>query len=207
MNILDIGANKGSFTDAYLSKFANINLILIEANPFLCDFLKNKYKNFNNVTVLNNLVSSESEKLIDFYLNDNHVISTASIDWITKSRFARGNIWYQPIKIKSISLDKLIEIYKSFDLIKIDVEGYELEVIKGLSKKHGELCFEWAEEEKDKINLTCKYLQNLGYEEFGYVLEDEYLKKPDIYTTWESSDFNSIINPQRKQKWGMIWVR
>ena len=114
---------------------------------------------------------------------------------------------FNPIKIKSTSLDNLIKIYGNPDIIKIDVEGYELEVLKGLTKKSNEICFEWAEEQYDNINKTIKHLQTLGYSEFGYIIGDEYMKKPDIYTSWDDSDFHKDINSSRKEKWGMIWVK
>lgn len=207
MKILDIGANRGLFTDKCIENFNNLKVVMVEANPQLYEYLKSKYINNNNITILNNLVSSEDETLKDFYLSNADTISTASIDWINNSRFSKTHEWYQPIKIKSITLDKLIEIHKDFNLIKIDVEGYELEVIKGLTKKHCEICFEWAEEEKYKINKTCEYLQNIGYKEFGYILGDEYLKKPDYFTSWENSSFNHEIDLHRKEKWGMMWVK
>jgi len=36
--------------------------------------------------------------------------------------------------VETLTLDEIINNYGSIDLIKIDVEGYELEVIKGISR-------------------------------------------------------------------------
>ena len=204
--IFDIGANVGKFTDKCLIDFDTAKIITIEPNDRLYVFLKQKYEN-KNVVVLSDLVSTNNNEEIDFYISNADTISTASQQWINNSRFSDSYIWYEQVKKKTINLDKLIQEYGSPDLIKIDVEGYELEVILGLTTKQNKICFEWAEEEYEKINQTCEYLKKLGYSEFGVVFEDEYLKEPEVFSSWEDSELHKDINIERKEKWGMIWVR
>ena len=205
--IFDIGANHGLFTDVCLQQFPGKKIVTIEANPHLYNVLLAKYNNNSQVIVLHTLVSKDTDTLIPFYLSNADTISTASTDWITKSRFTGSYIWYEPIMLKSKSLDSLIEEYGIPDLIKIDVEGYEYEVLSGLSKKAKEICFEWAEEQYENINKTCEHLESIGYTQFGFIEGDEYMKKPQEYTFWKSSSIHSIVNPERKDKWGMIWVQ
>lgn len=131
----------------------------------------------------------------------------SSHDWVYNSRFAGHFNWRSPIKINSISLDNIVDKHGVPDLIKIDVEGYEYEVLKDLNKKVKEICFEWAEEQYEKIEKSIEHLISLGYENFGYILGDDYMKKPSKYTNWAESDFHVDINPSRKEKWGMIWVK
>lgn len=201
--IFDIGANVGQFTAACIKKYPNAKIISIEANPNLISILR-KFES-NNVIVLNNAVSDKSDEMIDFYISNMNVLSTAHTDWMTKSRFTGKAKWADPIKVKTINLDDLIKIYGNPDLIKIDVEGYEYTVMKGLTSKQKDICFEWAEEEYDNINKSCEYLESLGYKNFGFIYKDAYLVKPDNFKSWRKLEIHQDIDVKRKNKWGMIW--
>lgn len=203
--IFDIGANVGNFTDKCL-ELNNSRVVSIEANDDLVTHLKNRFSG-KNVEVLNLLVSDESNKEIDFFISNADTISTASKDWIQNSRFSNDFSWNLVVKKRTITLDDLIYKYGSPDLIKIDVEGYEYEVISGLSTKQKDLCFEWTEEQYDMIDRTCQHLKSIGYLDFGFIYGDSYLTKPDKWTSWENCEIHLDIDKKRKEKWGMIWVR
>jgi FkbM family methyltransferase len=204
--IFDIGANRGAFTDRCLQEYRHAKIVLVEPNDNLQHILNQKFLNNKNITILSHVVSTTSDELIDFYISDCDVISTSSTDWINNSRFTGNYSWY-PVKKQTINIDKMVKIYGTPDLLKIDVEGYELEVIKGLSEKQKEICFEWAEEQYTNINKICEHLKQIGYQEFGFIYQDEYLKRPAEFTTWEKCKIHDDIMPERKEKWGMIWVR
>jgi len=205
--IFDIGANKGFFTDKCLEKNPNAKIILVEPNPNLYNFLKKKYHSNSSLIILDYLVSEKSNEEIEFFISNADTISTASKEWINSSRFTNQYFWSNSLKKFSINLDDLIATYGVPDLVKIDVEGYEYEVIKGLSKKIKEICFEWAEEQYVNINKTCNHLIDLGYEEFGYIEGDEYLKKPERFGVWEKLSIHDDIDIHRKEKWGMVWIK
>ena len=113
-----------------------------------------------------------------FYINNAFLgMSTASLDVLKKSRFSSGSdkqeklkeLYNQKIKVKVISLDKLLELYGTPDLIKIDVEGHEYEVLEGLNRKAKKITFEWTEENYEGLNKSIKHLHDLGYDKFGVV--------------------------------------
>jgi hypothetical protein len=70
------------------------------------------------------------------------------------------------------------------------------------------ISFEWAEEQKNKIEQTIKYLFNLGYKKFSYTEADKILM--DVEIDWRTIDKLNLIenlDDQRKDKWGMIYVK
>lgn len=81
--------------------------------------------------------------------------------------------WSERKQILVVTLDSLIESYGEPDFVKIDVEGWEKEVIRGLSKPVKALSFEfhslfrmdWTEQVIDR-------LLKLGNYEFNYDVQD-----------------------------------
>ena len=118
----DIGANIGRWSLANINNCKNI--ISVEASPNTFNKLINNIKNNNKITCLNFAVCNSKEDYITFYESSADTLSTLNKDWLTskQSRFY-NQTQIKEIKCKTISIDKLIEIYGNPELIKIDVEG------------------------------------------------------------------------------------
>lgn len=203
--IFDIGFHRGAFTLAHLNN-ADDKVVAIEANPHLYNEGIARFNNDPRVILLHYAAYSKLTT-IPFYISNADTISTISKEWIEDSRFSKDYVWFEPINLPTITLDELIRWYGVPDLIKIDVEGAELDVVKGLSQKVNELCFEWAEESLEKINLTIEHLQSIGFTEFGYINFDNPLERPTNWSSWDKLDFNDKADPNRKETWGMIFAR
>lgn len=160
-------------------------------------------------------------------------IATASREFRMKSRFALGSEldpnprsqWapVSGIRVPSTTLDEIVEQHGSPDLIKIDVEGYEYEVLKGLSTRQNKICFEWTEEMPHVLHKGVEHLQSIGYQEFGiigYFVEGQYsqtvtfneqgdpfLVEPDNYYAWEEIEIDEVIQPDRRINYGMLFAR
>jgi FkbM family methyltransferase len=203
--IFDIGANHGNFTREMLSYHPNARVVAVEANPYLADHLKQQFQN-TNVEIIQRVVSSTDNELVPFYVCASaDGISTADADWIYKSRFSGEHAWRAPIEVESTTVDTMIKLHGIPDLIKIDVEGYESVAIKGLTQKAGIVCFEWAEEQYEKVQETAKHLQSIGYTKFAYTIGDNYTT--DLhYSLWKDCDIHLDIDVNRKHLWGMIYT-
>lgn len=229
--IFDIGFNVGEFTQTCFDKYPNCNVVAIEANPILCKNVSNHFFKYN-FSLFNNLVSNVDGEEIDFYISHHTTgVSTASKEFMANSRFTKGskNIepnsikWSQPIKVDSVTIDSLIEIYGKPDLIKIDVEGYELTVLKGLTQKVNDICFEWHEEEVEQLYKILDHLESLGYDQFGVIgwfdegdvfpkatfsdKGDPYLEYPKSFYKRNELELEKLINTERCINYGMFFVK
>lgn len=208
----DIGCNIGKWTLANIDKCDKI--ISIEASPNTFDKLNENCKDYlqqddqkNKIVTLNYAVCSQRNE-ITFYEADSHELSTINIDWLTSPSSRFYNVGYKKIKCKTITIDKLIEIYGIPELIKIDVEGGEYECIKSLTKKVKMICFEWASE-TNEISYQClDYLFNLGFRYFYIQTQDNYTFRPN------ENSFDDIVttkiklsNTKPKEDWGMLWCK
>lgn len=194
----DIGCNIGKYTEKLLLN--GWSVIAVDPNPYL----------FNNpIDKVVRVVAACSDIVgtIPFYYSNAHTISTASTDWVEDSRFT-GQYSWKKSQVPSLTIDELVKTYGRPNHIKIDVEGYELIALKGMTEKYSdELCFEWAEEKGDLAIECVKYLASLGYTSFGYILEDFYLIKPKEYYPLKTFIENFKYNKNQKELWGMIWAK
>ena len=230
--IFDIGFNVGEFTQTCFNKYKDCSIIAVEANPNLCNAVSQHFFTNYNFSLLNNLVSNKEDEEIDFYISHATTgVSTASTEFMNNSRFTQGSknlpqnsvSWAPPVKVQSTTVDAMIERYGMPDLIKIDVEGYELNVLSGLTQKANDICFEWHEEERDNLYKILKHLQSLGYEQFGVIgwfdegdvfekatfsdKGDPYLEYPKNFYTLEELELDKLINPERRVNYGMFFAK
>jgi FkbM family methyltransferase len=203
----DIGANIGQTVDELLPNYDKI--ICFEPNPSLVTIIKNKFLNNDKVTI-EELGLSDKIETKKFNISNSHVVSTFSEDWINNSRFTNVYNWDTSIDVKTTTLDEVINKYGVPFFIKIDVEGYEYEVFKGLTKllENTYFAFEWAEEQYEIVNKTIKYLKELGYNNFSYTYQDSLLTLENIsWGKWEDLTIHNDIKEDRKEKWGMIYFK
>jgi FkbM family methyltransferase len=154
----DIGANYGSRTDVFIKLGARA--VALEPQQKCYDYLIKKYG--KKAIILKKGAGIKNE-VLSFFINDqNSQVSTFSSQWIEdlkNTRFA-GNEWNRTEKIEVITLDHLIDTYGMPKFIKIDVEGFEPQVLKGLSKPFIFLSFEYAVPEKmENLSLCLDILQ------------------------------------------------
>lgn len=208
MKAFDIGANKGQSIEVLLKKGYEY-IVSAEAHPHLGPHLKQVYAADSRIFVVNKVIC-EHQKGQLFYPSNADTISTTNHEWITKSRFRNNYVWYSPTMIESTTLDCLIKEHGEPDFIKVDVEGGEREVFKGLTKCDAKIAFEWTEELFDDIvEESINLLKLLGYEKFSYQLDDDLLEEPqdESYVSWENCSIHQIIDKKRYEKWGLIWAK
>lgn len=91
------------------------------------------------------------------YIANASTISSFSKDWIDSvkdDRFKDYN-WNKTEEIEMTTLEKLIQEYSLPAFIKIDVEGYELEVLKGLESAIDTISFEYVVPEQTERAINC----------------------------------------------------
>lgn len=158
--IFDVGANIGQ-TSLFLNKhFPQAEIFAFEPISETFEKLKNNTYRLNNIKCLNYaLGSQESEKVI--HIRENSELNTL-VEYNQPLSDVQGTE-----KIKITTIDKIAnknQIQK-IDLLKIDVQGYELEVIHGAEFyiKNNLINFIYSEIDFDKNNNECQYFDELNY--------------------------------------------
>ena len=141
---LDVGSHKGSYFDLINRNFIIKKAVLIEPQKKIFKFIKKKYSNNKRVKVLNCAVSDKETNQI-LYINKHDL--TSSLTEINKknkylnlkAKLFGGSIDEMILNqdiIKTLKLEKIIKNnkIKQIELIKIDTEGHELNVLKGMGQ-------------------------------------------------------------------------
>lgn len=204
--ILDIGACHGEKTDKF-RKLAE-TVVAFEPNPKLFQKLQEKYKNTN--VLVDNRAISYVKGTHELMISDYEYISTLSEDWVTKSRFSNSYSWYDTIPVSTITLVDLVSEFGEPDYVKLDIEGYEHEILQKLDVVLNKtlFSFEFVEEDKERIIETVSHLDRLGYKNFGFTFGDEPIFDKNI--NWQPvTSFNlfDFISTESKDLWGMIYFK
>lgn len=133
--VFDIGANKGDYVDVLLSLGARV--VAVEPNPELARTLRRHY----GVTVEQAALGEETGSL-DLHLGHDAGHSTLSDRWV---RLAPGrNRWANSsIRVHVTTFDDLVARYGAPAFSKIDVEGFEAQVLRGCTSAPPALSFEY----------------------------------------------------------------
>lgn len=199
----DIGANIGNRTGIFTR--LGVKVVAVEPQPFCADQLEKKFEG-REVVVVRKGVGREVGEMKMSICDNNTGISTFSEKWKT-GRFKNFR-FDREILVSITTLDALITEFGLPDFCKIDVEGFELEVISGLNKKIGCLNFEFTSEFFDNSRKCIEKLISIGFKEFNFTLGenpklvlDSWIDRESLSATLEER----IKNDQ--DLWGDIYAK
>ena len=146
LNIFDIGAHKGETIDLFLNNFNIDKIYAFEPNYELFNYLRNKYYSEKKVLIYNMGIGQIDELknlniMIDSSSSTFHSLNKNSKYFKKKNKilsfFSKKNNYLKNIQeVKLVNLSKLILKNKinQIDILKIDTEGYEYYILKGLNE-------------------------------------------------------------------------
>tara|TARA_B100001142_G_scaffold209827_1_gene207967 strand:- start:1455 stop:2246 length:792 start_codon:yes stop_codon:yes gene_type:complete len=179
--LLDVGANYGQLSILWSQKELNVSVYAFEASKYIFNILKKNISiNSANVQPINSLVGNKSVdkiKIKKTILKENYTYGSNEI-FEEEDHNKEGEI------INAIKIDDL-KFNKDISAMKIDVEGYDLDVLKGAEKtilKHKmPIIFECNNDEKDhypKIKDFEEFLKKINYKIDSKIDKINYLILP-----------------------------
>ncbi len=202
----DVGANMGNRTEIFLTLGATV--VAIEPQEMCAKRLRRNYKNNDKVIIIQKALG-EKEGEAELMISDAHTISSCSKEWITNVKtngMFSAYRWDKSVVVPVTTLDRLVKEYGIPAFCKIDVEGFELQVLKGLSSPVRVISFEFTPGFVESTINCINHLSSIGTVRFNYSLgESMHL----VLSEWvKSNEMCDIISSlPDKTNFGDVYAR
>lgn len=163
--ILDIGAHEGKWSLMAKDIFPESKFFMIEANKDKYEILKKTSIPFEIV-----LLGNQDNIYVDYY-KTNYIFDTGNSIYRENTEYFNNTNSYV-VKLPMMTLESIINKYniKNIDFIKMDVQGSELNILKGCLKLLNTVKYILIEtqlvnynEKSPKFNEVFKFMYKHGY--------------------------------------------
>jgi len=198
--VFDVGANVGNRVEVFL-KLKN-KVVAIEPQAECRRILTAKFGNKINIIPKG---LGEKEEIRTMYISPSSTISSFAVDWIdlVKQKRFKNEQWNQTEQIEITTLENVISKFGIPAFIKIDVEGFELEVLKGLKTPVKNISFEYTVPEQlnkvleciEQVNtISSQYLYNYSIGEEMKLVLKEYINYNEFKKLVSLPEFSKTSN-------------
>jgi FkbM family methyltransferase len=167
--VFDIGANRGDKAEWFLGLGAHV--VCVEPQPAMVQSLKERFPSNPRVSVVAKGLADRPGRLAMSINTAAPVLSTFAEQWKT-GRFA-DQTWDEVVEVEVTTFDQLIAAFGVPRYAKVDVQGFEKEVVRGLSARVGCISFKFTAEFFSDAVVVIEYLCKIGYSTFNYSISEQ----------------------------------
>jgi FkbM family methyltransferase len=129
--VVDVGANVGDWSAAVMRVCKFCHLIVVEPAPVLQEILLKRFGKFRNVTLISEALASKRGRM-EFHITDDSASASLLSPRSGMNRYyGHGFTAETTCTVPVSTLDDVTAGIDRVSLIKLDVQGYEVQVLKG----------------------------------------------------------------------------
>ncbi|AEE26590.1 FkbM family methyltransferase [Francisella hispaniensis] len=168
--VFDIGANKGEYTKFLAENISNSSIFAFEPHPLTFKVLSKKCSCLNDIILFNCALAAEKSilKLYDYKSKDGSSHASLSSKVFTDVHGSK-TISHQ-VDVTTVDLICEENNIKRIDLLKIDVEGYELDVLRGSKRMIQSDLVKFIQFEFTQLNTSTRVF----FKDFWEILSEKY---------------------------------
>lgn len=164
--VFDVGANIGVYTEVFISLGARV--VAVEPNPACA---KQIHWTAPAAAVW---CAAVGDRLgtCRLFVNELNLLSSVSETWVKGEQAATQVLgkWENEIEVPMITVDEIVKAFGMPRFLKLDVEGFEVQALRGMSKQPEFLSFEFHHHSITKDSACFDLLAKETV--FDYVLEE-----------------------------------
>jgi FkbM family methyltransferase len=167
----DIGSHVGDRIGAFRACGARV--VALEPQPLCAHVIAELYAGDPDVLLERRACGPATGELTLQINSANPTVTTASRAFVEAADGAggwEGQRWDETLSVPVTTLDQLIAAHGRPDFVKIDVEGFEADVLAGLSHLVPALSFEFTTIQRDVAAACLSRLSALGFARFDLAL-------------------------------------
>jgi FkbM family methyltransferase len=183
--VFDVGAHVGDRIASFRRLGARV--VAVEPQPALARTLRLLYGR-DSAVVIETAAVGRNPGSIDLRVNlDNPTVSSASEAFIKAAEGApgwQGQQWTKTLRVSVTTLDALIDRHGLPTFIKLDVEGFEVEALAGLTRPVPALSFEFTTIQRDLAAAGIERCAALGFRLYNAALGES---QALVHSEWQDA--------------------
>ncbi|MEM7683089.1 MAG: FkbM family methyltransferase [Planctomycetota bacterium] len=174
--VFDIGAHMGRF--ALAARRLGARVVAVEPNPATARELRGLHGPDRDLFRLVQAAVGSEAGHADLQINAHrHSMCTLSDRFVEQTRkhaaWAADDRWDNTVRVPVVTLDRLVSEHGTPKLLKLDVEGFELAALQGLSTAPDVVCFEARPYMAEDAVGCVQKLETLGGYGFDFIGADD----------------------------------